>query len=521
MPWSVDGNTEAHNGSNVARGFLSYGGELYMRAGGGGGLYHRVGAGNWSRIQLAAGPIYGRGTACVWNSLLWEVGTDNKVYRSNDGSTWIVDLDITATWGTTSPGYGLGSYQGASNLYLVHVTAGVIFYFASRSLGGVWTNNVATARPSPVTNTQGIIGFGGDIFCSSFFGLERWDGVSWNEDSVTGLHFGPFPYHDGTIFANASVGGGNLGLYRWTGSDWVQEGTASNGISSYYSIGTDGLLYIAGGIPGAVIYRRNDATNTWTALDSYNGVTDGGTCATHFGNDRFFCERSTLGDDIYIRDVTPADPYTIHPPVGGGAGEGIAPQAIDVDGNGDIMYIGLYNASDNPMLIRVPLPLAIDSQGNLIYDPADGDTINVNASKYVSDFFITSGYFGDNVQTHQSDDGGDSLIQIDPGNWAANRAQPIALDPNDEGHVLVALHTRDDLMEYTGSGTSWTLLDDALAFDVGAMAMYDLNTDEIFIGRDAAGADVILYSPNNGVGGWEDITLLMTSPGAIANIEVV
>lgn len=236
-------------------------------------------------------------------------------------------------------------------------------------------------------------------------------------------------------------------------------------------------------------------------------------CYDNLG-DYFECQAIRItGDNI----VTP---YEVNPPVGGGDAEGIPSGALDVDGNGDILYLGLYTGVGNPVFITVPLPLdSAASTGTGRYVPTSGDAINVKAHGEVGNYVVVSGYFGLDVQTHQSTDGGVTLTQIDPGNWGDNRAQPIAINPNDENDILVALHILDDLMSYDGSGTSWTTLDAALAFDVGALAMYDLNPDEIFIGRDAAGADVILYSPSSGAD-WEDITLLMAA-GAIANIEVV
>jgi hypothetical protein len=496
MGWALDGNTAL----DVGRGFLEYNSTLFLRVGGGGGLYRRVGAGVWNRVQLAVGPIWGRGTACEWNGLLWEVGTDDKVYWSNNGIAWNMDLDIGVTWGTTSPTYGLGADPDGTYLYLVHVD-GVNFYFARRNVAGVWQNNFIPARAifMGMNNTQGIIVYDSYVFHSSgSYGLERWDGAAWVEDSLTAVTLGAFPVHDGTIFTVAPEGVNDIAVWRWTGSDWEQEMIASSGgnQTSYLSIGADNVLYIGTSTADALIYERDDDSETWSLLDQTNVVAGGSTCATYFGSTWYFCERSAGGDGIYMHTRT----FNIHPaPIGGGvAGNGLPPQMMDCDGDGDYLYLCVYdNAANNPMLIRVPLPLTATSVGFAFFDPGAGSAINVKCCTASHELAI-AGNFGANDQVEVSEDAGMTWADIDPGTWGAETAQPLLVDPDTVDGVKVALQTARAIVETTDGGATWVTRNAAVGYGPDAMARLDVDSDELVVG-DAHAARKVEYSPNRGV----------------------
>lgn len=201
-------------------------------------------------------------------------------------------------------------------------------------------------------------------------------------------------------------------------------------------------------------------------------------------------------------------------------GAGIPDQTMDVDGNGDILYLGLYNSGGFPELLTVPLPLdGVTSTATSRYGPGAGDAINVKAHYLVGNFSIIAGHFGNNEQARRSEDGGPTYDDIDPGTWAANRAQPIAIDSNYEEHVLLALDALDDLVE-KDSADAWADLNTALPFDVGAMAIFDLDPNEIVIGRINAGTPMVEYSPNNG-STLQDISGTLPITDGIASVELV
>jgi len=181
--------------------------------------------------------------------------------------------------------------------------------------------------------------------------------------------------------------------------------------------------------------------------------------------------------------------------------------------------MGIYDNLNNPIVVRANLPLVEDHVGTRIFNPGAGDSVNVKCTEYTGERVIVSGYFGDNEQTELSTDGGTILSGIDPGTWAANRAQPISIDPNDDNHILLALDGLDDLVETEDAGT-WTTLDAALPYNVSAMGILDIDPNEIVIARTDAGEALIHHSPNNGAT-WTDITGALDITAGIAAVEVV
>lgn len=492
---------------------VNFNGDLF------GWVYSGTGSGVWRRTPpnwtatIPPGGYSARGA--IFDGKMWW-GTDpaggqggRRISRSDDGINWTLDLDLG-----TGCSYSHWSAMGADVNYLY--AAGTLICdvggtpFWRRDTLGNWVSTPPAM--GEVSHSYDAIRFDNVIYCSSPVTNVRYYRVAaWaNEPTLNGYPGVFFTEYAGQLWAVSSDGP----IWIKTASGWTVEMAAIGGawgFSGAISVGGDGDLYVT----------ANDGVNSRVYVRS------GGSWSLHstIASELFTAAATDDNGDLFAATSSCEFwAYTFNygltgPGAGGTPGLGTPPQAIDTDGDGDAIYVGLYDGGD-PILIKAALPLAEDTVGDVVYNPGAGDSINIQTSKFVGGFLVASGHFGANVQVQQSEDAGVTLAQIDPGTWGVNRAQPIALDPNDEGHILVALDGVDDLMEYTGAGTSWNTLDAALAFDVGAMAIYDLNPDEIFIGRDAAGADVVLYSPNNGVD-WEDITLLMTAPGAIANIEVV
>ena len=506
MSWSTDDTVTAFNAAN--RRFFYFAGDLYLSNN---YLWRRAGVGNWVAVNIAGSQAH---SAWVWNGLMWAHQGNNIIYRTSDGSAWVADIDVNATWGTTisistDPIGGQGDY-----LYLGHSNTGNnTTYFARRDTNGVWTNNVADAVSSdtaPLTN--GIINFGGYLFWAhnnaNLPSLSRkWDGSSWSDARADGKWIWQYIIFDSNLYGIAADGN-DIWVIRWNDSYWVTEYKGIDNITGDLSLGDDGRLYLGTGNLGEIHVRSS--VGRWPTRYTHTTASYPGP-AIAYGGDLFFSGGNWPGTFyIYIGDLV----YTGHP-----SGSGISSNALACDGNGNTVYIAIYNGSSNPILITAGLPLTATAIGNLAYNPGAGDAINVKTHYEVGDFSIIAGHFGNNEQARRSKDGGATYSDIDPDTWAANKAQPIAIDPNDEEHVLLALDALDDLVE-KDVDDAWTVLDAALPFDVGAMAIYDLDPDEIVIARINAGAVMIQYSPNN-ASTWQDITGALPVTDGIASLELV
>jgi len=177
-------------------------------------------------------------------------------------------------------------------------------------------------------------------------------------------------------------------------------------------------------------------------------------------------------------------------------GGGLYPQAIDCDGDGDSLYISLYDTTTGqPVLVSVNLPLdGATSVGNITFNPGAGSAINVKCID-IGDNLVISGDFGANEQVETSDDGGMTWTDIDPGTWGAALAQPLVVDPLTLDEVMIAL-TPQSIIETLDGGTTWTVYNAAVGYSPGAMTKL-VNGNEMIIGDD--GANRIDYSPNRGV----------------------
>jgi len=177
---------------------------------------------------------------------------------------------------------------------------------------------------------------------------------------------------------------------------------------------------------------------------------------------------------------------------------GLYPQAMDCDGDGDTLYVGLYDtATAQPILISVALPLdGAGSMGGNIFSPGAGNAINVKCID-VGDSLVVSGNFGNNEQVETSDDAGITWTDIDRDAWGAETAQPLAVDPLTIDEVLVCLATAQDVTETLDAGaTAWVVNNAAIGFTPSAMAKLP-NGNELIIGNGAGNR--IDYSPNRGV----------------------
>lgn len=497
MTWAADGTTVW--GTDYLKLFAEMGGDIYVLAydaDGASGWHKRTAPAIWTQCTQVAPAFIGEGYGDFWNSLIWDVNVNDQIWRSPNGTVWTMDKDINADYGTTVFTQGTIGGQGTGHLMVAHWNAGASqMEFAHRSTGGIWTNNVATAFPglsgpsslSIVRHHSGYIFW--YCFDTNFSGVtRRWDGSSWSTDPQLGHHtVYRFLYHNGLLFAAT-----DNGVYRWRGAayGWYQETGVAPADS--ISVGSDGELYFATGAQAKIYQRR--AGGNWVRVSTYPGDA-GGVGTEHAGT-------LYLGDDddsLYI--------YALG--WGAAASAGLYSQAMDVDGDGNQLYIGLIDIGTTfPILVAVGLPLTVAATGARVFNPGAGDAINVKAID-IGDNLVVAGNFGNNEQVETSDDGGGTWTDIDRDAWGAETAQPLIVAPLTIDEVMVALATAQDITETFDAGaTAWVVNNAALGFTPSAMAKL-VNGNEMIVGNDAA--NQIFYSPNRG-------TTLVDITGAFGGI---
>lgn len=499
MPWTLDFDPSA---TGVVYEMVWFNSQVFafVYGGSGPGVWRRDGAGAWTNTLAATA---GRG-AIFNGEMYWAEA--RYIYRSADGTTWVTDVDFGG-----GVAYSHWSALGGDDTYLY--AAMVNFQsvggttFRRRDTLGNWTANPAAFAAEP-SHSYDITRWGGDVYWSAVTGNVRiYSGGAWaNEPTLNNEWFIYFTLDDdGTLFA----AGDALEVWRKNaGAGWTVElsvgGAWGNGI---VCISANGTLYVAGndGTDSRVYVRSGTSWSLDSTLSSvrFRSSMAGGT------GDQF---AGTNSCEFYI---------LANPDVQDPTGSGLYPQALAVDGNGDGLYVALYDNNGNPIAVKVNLPLHHSMTGSRIFNPgAGGDAINIKTSEFTGDYLYLSGKFAaNNDMCRRSIDGGTTITDID-GNWGADRAQPIGLDVNDDEHVLLPIDgATDDLVE-TEDASTWAVLDTNLPFDVSALALHDLDPNELFIGNIAAAAALVSYSPNNG-GTWADITGLLNVAGGIANIEVV
>lgn len=179
---------------------------------------------------------------------------------------------------------------------------------------------------------------------------------------------------------------------------------------------------------------------------------------------------------------------------------GLPPQQMDVDGDGDALYVCVYDAAAQPILVKVALPLFNHAVGAAVFDPGAGTAINVKCGDVGGELAISGSFAAapGNEQVEVSEDGGGTWTDIDRDAWGVETAEPLLVDPDDAANrVMVALAGAQDIVETTdGGATAWTVNNPGVGYSPGAAAKLS-DGDEIILGDDAANR--IDYSPNRGI----------------------
>lgn len=199
-------------------------------------------------------------------------------------------------------------------------------------------------------------------------------------------------------------------------------------------------------------------------------------------------------DGIYRRDTSFLDyAFAISPKY--------EAKGMDASADDDYLYVACLEGG-NPVLLRMTGDLSADPVR--VYNPGAGDAIAVVAGRQHDDWVWISGRFAGNNKVALSEDAGAAWAVEDPNTWAG-RAYPPLIGPDNDERLLIATDQDDDLHETLDRGDAWVTQNDGLDFDVGDMDHVDIAPDELVMGRNAAGATRVEYSPSRGVA-FADVT---------------
>jgi len=188
---------------------------------------------------------------------------------------------------------------------------------------------------------------------------------------------------------------------------------------------------------------------------------------------------------------------------------------ISMSADGLYIYLVLMNAANQPVFFRVDYDL---SSKQVIYDPLAGNWGGVQADWNHGNRVWLFGHMGAADKVQLSDDWGETLTDLTGAGWGAGSyatAIPSAWKPSD---VLVGLNTDIQMYHSKNTGQDWVNTG-AAPYSVWPIERDYLEPLNVFVGRGAANADHLQWSPNLGVN-WLDRS---TPAGAvnITSIQVV
>jgi len=451
MGWAVEHNTGI--AGSVTR-LVWFKGDLYAFTMND-GIWRRPAAGPpW--VQVFAFPTGGQ--AWVWedDDAIYCGGgwlNGNNIYRSEDGTAWVVDVDLNVAFGLQASYHDYSEIGGyGSYLYLAnHDVAGPgSTFFYRRDLAGVWAAFGAPHVGVEGAGGRGIIGYGGEVYWTNWTNARYWDGAAWSiETTLNSQGCEKMSVIDEILYLNASTIMPWIGGYYWktaAATDWTWmnlpvpnnmwtcwplcEG-ADNETYTATSDGTAMRVYQqVGGMLNLIGYQAVMPV----APDSHGGVCVDDTGAMYIGTE----------PGAAIQFLAFAGVYTVTP-------GGLYPQAIDCDGDGDQLYLALYDTGTAlPMLISVPIPLdGALSMGSNMFSPAVGTRINVQCSVVGDNLAIAGDFAAVDDHVRVSGDAGLTWTNIGSNLWNVNVAQPLEINPNSLGgtpvapdEVMVCLNTR-------------------------------------------------------------------------------
>jgi len=452
--------------------FAIHGGKLYFCAAA--GAYERQADGTWVNIGGQCGTssprtygITGGGT-CLWTCGAG-VGAGEPHLRRWDGVNWFtVGTGDRATDVITLAN---GNILTCYNLYTPNTAnewtqAGVFVQLSNLGYRGV----------RHLIESGGVI-FAGGANPTPAFGWIQHEVAqhNWADEWIDSAPYGGFTEHGGTLYC--AVAATRLlirvgGVFQW---DSV---TCSDTIRCAWSHGDS--LYVGA---GNKIYQH-----TATGYVPVGSFPSGNTVQRiiNFGGEWFAYCTGTAGG-VYrldeVIDLTVSGTGRTH--------------LTSMDVNGRFVHVGLLDASGNPVIVRVVYDLSALA---FIYTPGAGSWGGVRVDPNLANRIWIFGDFGATSKVLYSDDWGDNWTDVTDGSWAANEVvRPVLPSVYDPSDVIAILNTALDAWHTGDTGAVWTKTGD-IAFACHCGERDWMEERNLFIGRLAAGASHLQFSPNRGVG---------------------
>jgi len=291
-------------------------------------------------------------------------------------------------------------------------------------------------------------------------------GGAWPEDTIACPEaINDLAVHDGELYA-----AGLKRIWRRTSTGWVAETNEIPGMLNLARIGWSGI--------------------DWYAIST----TDGTYSISHYYGGVWHDETGSYVDwgihPVHAFANMPAGSCHLSTPSIGRT------HILSMSTNGQYIYVGLLDSSSHPIVFRVAYDLGSLA---IIHEPGAGTWGGVVADPNLANRVWVFGDFGATSKVLYSDDWGDNWTDVTDGSWAANEVvRPILPSVYDSSDAIAILNTALDAWHTGDTGAVWTKTGDvAFACHCGERDwMEDRN---LFIGRLAAGANHLQFSPNRGV----------------------
>jgi hypothetical protein len=454
--WNGATSTQVHN-TNPIRAYQNFGGTVYHMYQFGSPwqfyVYRYDGTPmNWTLVD---GP--NQDSASSYKP--WQIqahGSDLvAIYGRYDGPNYIRRSPDGTTWSLDNPGiaeteiYALGGWVHTNGYMYCRVEEGSNSYIYRRASAGSWSKVSSLNLSSPLRSHTSQCK--GDLWPEIFLELTTTGEIQYTTDF---------------------------------GDTWVGTGIITSGQYGIYSqaIGTTPYTFLT---ENGNIYEWNRLTRTFDLLDSNPagadycyGLAIWGTHLYATVNNQYVYEH-----DSWILSTNDAT-------VGGPS-----PTAMDVSPDDYYLHVAVLNGSGNPVLLRLLADLSADPVK--VYEPGAGSAIGVRCGDLVEERVWIAGEFGGTLKVRLSLDDGTTWTTKDPGTWSGT-ALPLVVGPDEDDLVLVPTTGDDDLFQTWDGGLNWDTLNNALPYDIGAMARLYWYLDEILIGTSIAGVSRAHYSVNEG-----------------------
>jgi len=170
---------------------------------------------------------------------------------------------------------------------------------------------------------------------------------------------------------------------------------------------------------------------------------------------------------------------------------------MSMSADGYFVYVALLDGTGKPIIFRVVYDL---ESMMMIYNTGTGTWGGVKTDCTNSARVWVFGDFGAASKVLYSDDWGDNWTDVTDGSWAANEVvRPVLPSVYDPSDTIAILNTALDAWHTGDTGAVWTKTGD-IAFACHCGERDWMEERNLFIGRLAAGANHLQFSPNRGVG---------------------